>query len=296
MSNTSPSAGVIHDLGYRHYDGPRHTDAAIARALFFNGLGGAYGIGRTGRAKWIPFVLLIMYILPAFITVGVLSFGLLNELPTKLYNYPSGSAILPSIFVATQAPTIFGRDLRHRSIVLYMARPLSARIYALTRWASMTGAVFLFLLAPLVLLFLGGLLANLNAAELTRQVAPALGVCFLISLGTSSIAGIISSWTLRPGLSIVFSLAVFMLGNGIVAMLQAILQVTGKASMAAEMLGIFSPYAAANGAIHAFEPTTAMILAPSSAAVHALYWVVCIIGPALGVWLIGNRITRGGNR
>ena len=43
--------GVIHDLGYRRYDGPRDGVAIIARTLYVTGLRYAFGLGRSGKSK-----------------------------------------------------------------------------------------------------------------------------------------------------------------------------------------------------------------------------------------------------
>ena len=50
---------------------PRDGTAAIARALFVTGLRHAYGLGRSGKSKVMPFLLLAMSVLPALIVVGV---------------------------------------------------------------------------------------------------------------------------------------------------------------------------------------------------------------------------------
>ena len=58
-------AGVIHDLGYQHYDGPRLGRAAIIRALYWHSLRSAFGIGRGAKAKIVPILALGLMCLPA---------------------------------------------------------------------------------------------------------------------------------------------------------------------------------------------------------------------------------------
>ena len=65
-------AGVIHDLGYRPYAGPRLGEGAVAWAFFVTGLRNTYGLGRSGRSKVLPMILLGLMLLPALILVGVL--------------------------------------------------------------------------------------------------------------------------------------------------------------------------------------------------------------------------------
>ena len=52
--------------------------------------------------------------------------------------YPVTTQLLISVFVAAQAPTLFSRDLRFRTITLYLARPLRRSVYVLVRAASLT--------------------------------------------------------------------------------------------------------------------------------------------------------------
>ena len=45
------AGGVIHDLGYRGYDGPRLGRMQIVRALTWHSFRSAFGIGRASRAR-----------------------------------------------------------------------------------------------------------------------------------------------------------------------------------------------------------------------------------------------------
>ena len=129
--------GVIHDLGYRPYTGPRRGEGAIADALFVTGFRNAFGLGRSGKSKVLPFLLLVLNLLPAVITLGVVVLVGVSELPIPYVEYASTTQVLLGIFVAAQAPVLFSRDLRHGSISLYLARPLRAGSYALARWAAL---------------------------------------------------------------------------------------------------------------------------------------------------------------
>ena len=60
------AAGVIHDLGYRRYDGPRLGRVQIVRALIWHSFRSAWGMGRGVKAKIIPILAVIAICLPAF--------------------------------------------------------------------------------------------------------------------------------------------------------------------------------------------------------------------------------------
>jgi len=68
------ATGSIYDLGYRGYDGPRSGRPVVVRALLRQSLQEAYGIGRGGRAKVAPFLLLIFNAVPAMLAVGISAF------------------------------------------------------------------------------------------------------------------------------------------------------------------------------------------------------------------------------
>jgi ABC-type transport system involved in cytochrome c biogenesis ATPase subunit len=53
MSETQ-AVGVIHDLGYRRYDGPRLGRVQIIRALIWHSFRSSWGIGRGVKAKIVP--------------------------------------------------------------------------------------------------------------------------------------------------------------------------------------------------------------------------------------------------
>ncbi len=66
---------VIHDLGYKSYDGPRLGRAAIVRALAWHSFRSAFGFGRSVKAKIVPFLILIVLCLPAIVNAFAVSQG-----------------------------------------------------------------------------------------------------------------------------------------------------------------------------------------------------------------------------
>ncbi len=181
MSSPSDSAafdgrpsGVIHDLGYRPYAGPRLGAGPVAWSFFRTGLRNTYGLGRSGRSKVLPMILLAMMLLPALILVGVLVQAQdvldLDQQLVAYSRYPVITQALISVFVAAQAPALISRDLRFRTITLYLARPMQRSVYVLVRYASLTVATFILIGAPLVLMYAGGLLADLPVGRETRRL------------------------------------------------------------------------------------------------------------------------------
>ncbi len=72
---TAGPASVIHDLGYRRYDGPRLGRAQIIRALAWHSFRAAFGFGRGAKAKIVPLVALVALCLPAVVNAFAMSKG-----------------------------------------------------------------------------------------------------------------------------------------------------------------------------------------------------------------------------
>ena len=255
MSELSPDAarpGVIHDLGYRHYDGLREGTPAIARTLFVTGLRHAYGLGRSGKSKVMPFLLLAMSVLPATIVVGVVVLTGLDDLPVSYADYTNQTQLLVSLFAAAQAPVLFSRDLRHRSIVLYLARPLSASVYALMRWLSLTVALWLFMAVPTLLLFVGAMLSGLDKSDQVTALLKAVALQTLLALLIAGITGLISSVSLRRGFAVVGSVMALIVLTGVVTAIQAIASEEGADSVSVAA-GLFSPWSLYNGLADAWD-------------------------------------------
>ena len=110
------NAGVIHDIGYRHYGGPRRGRPYIRRSLLTTSLKATFGLGRSGRSKVMPMLLAVVMCLPAVAIVtitAVLSQGSpQGELVAGYPSYMLNMQIVLAIFVAAQAPVAVSRDLR----------------------------------------------------------------------------------------------------------------------------------------------------------------------------------------
>jgi len=245
--------GVIHDLGYRRFDGVREGSGAIARTLFATGLRHAYGLGRSGKSKVMPFLLLAMSLLPATIVVGVVVLTGLDQLPVSYADYTNQTQLLVSLFAAAQAPVLFSRDLRHRSIVLYLARPLGAPVFALVRWLSLTVAVFLFTAVPTVVLFAGAMLAGLDKSDQTSSMLKAVTLQVLLAMLVAGVSGLISSVSLRRGFAVVGSVMALIVLTGVVTVMQNIAYVEGDSESVSVGVGLASPWSLYSGLANAWD-------------------------------------------
>ena len=294
MVPVTERSGVIHDLGYRHYDGPRDGAATIARTLYVTGLRHAFGLGRSGRSKILPFLLLALAALPGAIVVGVVTIVGLSELPLTYADYTHQTQLLVSLFAAAQAPVLFSRDLRYRSIVLYLARPLPAHVIALTRWASLLSALLVFTLLPLLILYAGALLAGLDVGEQTVGLLKAVALLVLVAAMLAGITGFISSVSLRRGLAVVGSIVVLVVVPGVVTAVQAITS-EEDADRVGVAAGLASPWSLTNGLASAWDAGVRVFTPPSGAWVAA-YLAIAVLIAAVGLAAIVARFLKVGSR
>ncbi len=80
-----PELGVIHDIGFRHYDGPRLGRGYLLRSLYVESLKGAFGLGRSAKSKVMPILLLVAITLPALIIALVAGLTSADKLPPGLH-------------------------------------------------------------------------------------------------------------------------------------------------------------------------------------------------------------------
>ncbi|CUR57112.1 conserved membrane hypothetical protein [metagenome] len=290
----SDRSGVIHDLGYRRYDGARDGTATIARTLYVTGLRHTYGLGRSGKSKILPFILLAMATLPAAIVVGVVVLTGLGSLPVTYADYTNQVQLVVSLFAAAQAPVLFSRDLRHRSIVLYLARPLSSSVFAVTRWLSLTTSLLLFMWVPTFLLFAGALLAGLDKSDQLEGLLKAVVLQLLLAALVAGVTGLISSVSLRRGFAVVGSVVALIVVSGVVTSVQAITNAQDADGIGVAA-GLLSPWSIFSGLADAWRAGVVTFTPPGSAWALA-YVLVAVVLTALCVLGLVARFRKVGSR
>ena len=253
-------SGVIHDIGYRPYSGERLGEGKVAWSLFVTGLRNCYGLGRSARSKALPMILLGLMLLPALILVGVLVQAKqllgLNDQIVPYSTYPLTVQLLISVFVASQAPALVSRDLRFRTLTLYLARPLRRTTYVLVRMASLTAATFILIGLPLLLMYVGGLLADLPVGRESERIVQALVGALLLSGCLAGPAAVVAALTTRRGLAIAAIIVVLLVSFVVVSTIQGIGTENGHDTVA-QSAGVFSPYTLVNGLqVYLFDSPT----------------------------------------
>ncbi|NDL58368.1 ABC transporter permease [Phytoactinopolyspora mesophila] len=243
--------GVIHDIGYRGYEGPRLGRRAVARALFVHSLRGVFGLGRSGRSKVLPIGMFVLMCLPAVVlaTVTVVGAGqgVVTQPPLAYSSYAMVMQAAIAIFLATQAPQAVSLDLRFNTVPLYFSRPLERIDYVTAKYAALAAGVFILLAVPIIVMYAGALLAEFSFGGETSDVAVALGGAVLYSLVLSGLCLLIASTTSRRGFGVAAIITVLALSYTVVTVLQGIVG-HGQNDMAtAGWLGLFSPMTLVDG-------------------------------------------------
>ncbi|MBM7167281.1 ABC transporter permease [Streptomyces sp. G44] len=251
----SSESTQIHNIGYRNYDGPRLGRAYARRALFSQSLRGAYGLGRSAKSKVLPMILFAVMCLPAAIMVAVAVTTKAKDLPVDYTRYAIFLQAVISLFLAAQAPQTVSRDLRFKTVPLYFSRPIERGDYVLSKLAAMSSALFVLTAAPLLVLYVGALLAKLDFADQTKGFTQGLVSVALLSLLFSGIALVISAVTPRRGFGIAAVIAVLTITYGAVSTVQAIAYEQGSTGAIA-WLGLFSPITLIDGVQTAFLGAT----------------------------------------
>lgn len=153
MSVDQSPAGVIHDIGYRRYTGPRLGRGYAVRSLYVHGLRTAFGLGRSIKAKIFPWLVIGIFGLTAAIVAAANS--QMKERALTYAQFPEVLTVVIVLFCAVVAPELVSRDLRSGVLPLYFSRPLSRYDYALAKLAALCSAVWLPLAGGQLLMFAG---------------------------------------------------------------------------------------------------------------------------------------------
>ena len=295
MSNPSDlqaqPQGVIHDIGYRPYTGPRLGDLAVAWSLFVTGLRSCYGLGRSTRSKVLPFLLLIVILLPALILVAVMVQLKADQQLLPYSRYAMVTQVVIAVFVASQAPALISSDLRFHTITLYLARPLRRSTYVLVRFASLTSAVFALVLAPLTMLYAGGLLADLPIGRETGDYLQAVVGALLLAMVLAGLSAMLCAVTPKRGIAVAAVIVVLLVSYSVVAAIQVV-AVEGRSLVLAQAVGLFSPFTLIDGVqAWLFGAKASTPAPPDGAGMGILFCVatLAVIGGSVGAMLLHYR-------
>ncbi|HEY0696893.1 MAG TPA: ABC transporter permease subunit [Micromonospora sp.] len=239
----SDSTGVIHDIGYQRYQGPRLGRRHIVGALYQHGLRTAFGLGRSAKAKIFPW-----FIVGVMVVVGAVLTAVRAQTGQPLLTYAEFPEVLTALiifFCAAVAPELASRDLHSGVLPLYFARPLGRADYALAKLAAMVSATFLLLAAPLTVMFLGGAFGSDDLSGVWTELGdflPAVLYAGLHAVVFGSLSLLVASLVRRRAVAAGAIVAVFLLTQPVVHILEVL-----PSETAFRLSGLASPITMVTG-------------------------------------------------
>ncbi|MEN3611399.1 ABC transporter permease [Plantactinospora sp. ZYX-F-223] len=233
---TERPAGVIHDIGYQRYDGPRLGRRHLVGALYLHSLRTAFGLGRTIKAKIFPWLIVGVVGVVAAVLVAVRA-----QTGTAALSYaefPEVLSVLIIFFCAIVAPELASRDLHSGVLPLYFARPLHRSDYAVVKLAALVSATFLTIGVPLTVMFAGAafMVDGIGAVwDELGDFLPALGYVAVHAIIYSVLALLVASLVRRRAVAAGAIVGAFLLTTPVVGVLsvmpyEAANQLAGLAS------------------------------------------------------------------
>jgi ABC-2 type transport system permease protein len=231
-------AGVIHDIGYQRYEGPRLGRFAMQQALYVHGLRAAFGLGRSAKAKIFPWLVFGIMLLVAVIAAAVRS--VVGETILTYTQFTVQMNFLIIFFAAIVAPQLVSRDLRAGTLPLYFSRPLRAADYLGAKFVALVTAVWLVLGVPQFVMFLGAAFTTKTGMsgvwnEL-GDLLPAWGYTLIWAVVFASLSLLIASLTGKRAFAAGGIVALFLMSTPIFGVLQLLPSRTAQ-----ELAGLASP-------------------------------------------------------
>ncbi|MEV3995740.1 ABC transporter permease [Streptomyces halstedii] len=249
---TGSEASRIHNIGYRSYDGVRLGRSYARRSLYSQSLRGAFGLGRSAKSKVLPMLLCGVMCLVALIIVAVaMAAPTMTKLPVRYTSFAIYLQAVIGLFVASQAPQSVSRDLRFKSVPLYFSRPIERVDYVLAKFGAMASALLVLTGLPLVILYVGALLAKFDFADQTKWFGQGMVSVALLSVLFAGLGLVVAALTPRRGFGVAAVIAVLTITYGAVSTVQGIAWTTGSTG-AVSWLGLFSPITLIDGVQTAF--------------------------------------------
>lgn len=163
-SRALASGARIFDLGYRRYTGPRLGVRGAFTSVMAETIRRAVGLRRSGWAKVLPILTIVLAYLPAIVFVGITIFlktrdnipsvarqQVRNLVPTYGDYYGFIWAAV-AVFAAFVAPEVLCPDRRSGMLGLYLASPLTRTSYLLAKLAAVGAVLAVVTMGPPLLI------------------------------------------------------------------------------------------------------------------------------------------------
>jgi ABC-2 type transport system permease protein len=229
--------GVIHDIGYQRYDGPRLGRRYVFGSLFVHGFRTAFGIGRGAKSKIFPWFVTGVVVIVAVVFMAIRTQT--GQIPVTYNQFPQVLALLIILFCAIAGPELVSRDLQSGVLPLYFSRPLRTGDYALAKLTALVAAVTAIFAAGELIMFLGAAFTLKGFGNIWDDFVDMLGgivYSAVYALIFGCIAILLASLVKRRAVAAGALVAVFVLTTPVVGVLATLPSVTVN-----QLAGLFSP-------------------------------------------------------
>ena len=236
MTAAAPT-GVIHDIGYQRYRGPRLGRGYAVRSLYVHSLRTAFGLGRSVKAKIFPWTVVGLVVIVATVVTAVRSQT--GEAVLTYVRFPGAVQFLVILFCAAVAPELVSCDLRSGLLPLYFSRPVTRTDYALAKFVALVSAVWLLLAVPQLLMFLGGVFSVDGVRAVWHEAgdfAPGLTYAAMYAVVFAALSILVASLAGRRAVAAAVIVAAFLVTTPVVGVLSVVGTDTTR-----ELAGLASP-------------------------------------------------------
>jgi ABC-2 type transport system permease protein len=295
--------GTVFDIGYQNYTGKREDRDRGRRAVFKDGVRTALGLGRSPRAKILPWF--FIGLLAAIATIMALIAGAADRMigagAAERMNLPSHgdfygiASIIMFVFAAVVAPELLCNDRREGVMQLYLVRPLSGSDYVVSRWAAFLAVMVAAAWLPQVILFLGLSMGDPAPMDYLRKhwvdIPRFLTAGLAMAAYLTTLALLTASFTTRRAYAAVFLVGLFAITTPFTVGLAE--EVGGKAGQWISMFNLTNIPLHVNDMIfgEASELTEDAPASALPASLRAWWYVLWTALPALVLWYRYRKLT-----
>lgn len=230
-SSDAKAGGVVFDIGYQRYAGPREGRRRARLAVYKDGFRKALGLGRGAKAKLLPWACILLTVgistmLAVMAGAGQRALGdagaeLLGG--TSHYFYSIIAITILFVFAALVAPRLLCPDRRNGTLHLYLVRPLTATDYVEARWAAFLTVMVLVAWLPQCVLLTGRVLGHPdpvtylgdNWTDIPKFLLAGAGVATMIA----TVSMLASGLATRRGYASVLLIALYVIPTAVAAAL-----------------------------------------------------------------------------
>ena len=167
-ADTADTARII-DQGYRSYDGPRSGLPGAVRSVVRFSVRHALGLGRSARHKILPWLAVVIALVPAVVFVGLeVVFGIDANLEYHEYYDLISLALL--FYCGIVVPDILVADRRNGMLQLYLSTPLQRWSYLVSKGLSVALTLAVLTVGPVLFLLVARTIEGSGPNALTEWI------------------------------------------------------------------------------------------------------------------------------